>query len=101
MNEIEIRGLKTRAWKPAIPTLRALTERIREHGERIFLVYEDDRLSYAETYARIAALAHYLRDRCQVGHGDRVALAMRNYPEWPIAFYAATSLGAIVVPLNA
>jgi long-chain acyl-CoA synthetase len=101
MEEVEIRGLRTRVWKHAIPTLRDLTERIREHGDRIFLVYEDERLSYAETYARIAALAHYLRERCNVRHGDRVALAMRNYPEWPIAFYAATSIGAIVVPLNA
>ena len=101
MDEIEIRGLRTRIWKRAIPTLRDLTERMRNHGERIFLVYEDDRLSYADAYTRVAALAHYLRDRCGVCQGDRVALAMRNYPEWPIAFYAVTSLGAIVVPLNA
>jgi long-chain acyl-CoA synthetase len=101
MEEVEIRGLRTRVWKRAIPTLRHLTERMRDHGERIFVVYEDDRLSYAEAYGRVAALAHYLRDRCGVRQGDRVALAMRNYPEWPLAFYAVTSLGAIVVPLNA
>ncbi len=101
MEEVVIRGLPTRVWKRATPTLRDLTERMRGHGERIFLVYEDDRWSYAESYARVAALAHYLRDRCVVRQGDRVALAMRNYPEWPVAFYAVTSLGAIVVPLNA
>jgi long-chain acyl-CoA synthetase len=101
MEEIEIRGLPTRTWKRAIPTLRHLTERMRTHGERIFVVYEDDRLSYADAYARVAALAQHLRERCAVGPGDRVALAMRNYPEWPLAFYAVTSLGAIVVPLNA
>lgn len=33
--------------------------------------------------------------------GDRVAIAMRNYPEWPVAFFAAASIGAVVVPLNA
>eukprot|EP01035_Chromulina_nebulosa_P068800 gene68800-94290_t len=33
--------------------------------------------------------------------GDRVALAMRNLPEWPVIFFAAASIGAIVVPLNA
>ena len=33
--------------------------------------------------------------------GDRVALAMRNLPEWPVAFFAIVSLGAIAVPLNA
>ena len=33
--------------------------------------------------------------------GDRVAIAMRNYPEWVVAFAAITSIGAISVSLNA
>src|SRR5262249_24549833 len=31
----------------------------------------------------------------------RVAIAMRNYPEWSVAFWGAAAAGAIVVPLNA
>ena len=34
-------------------------------------------------------------------NGDRVAIAMRNYPEWSVAFWAAAAAGAVVVPLNA
>ena len=33
--------------------------------------------------------------------GDRVALVMRNLPEWPVVFMAALLAGAIIVPLNA
>ena len=33
--------------------------------------------------------------------GDRVAIGMRNYPEWIIAFAAITSIGAVAVSLNA
>jgi long-chain acyl-CoA synthetase len=33
--------------------------------------------------------------------GDRVAIAMRNYPEWSFAFFAATAVGAIAVAMNA
>ena len=33
--------------------------------------------------------------------GDRVTIAMRNFPEWSIAFWGATAAGAVVVPLNA
>ncbi|GII95292.1 hypothetical protein Ssi02_55230 [Sinosporangium siamense] len=33
--------------------------------------------------------------------GDRVALAMRNYPEWVVSFSAIMALGAVAVPLNA
>jgi long-chain acyl-CoA synthetase len=36
-----------------------------------------------------------------VGKGDRVAIIMRNLPEWVACFYGAAALGAIVAPLNA
>jgi long-chain acyl-CoA synthetase len=36
-----------------------------------------------------------------VAKGDRVAIAMRNYPEWVMAFWACQALGAVAVPLNA
>ena len=36
-----------------------------------------------------------------VAKGDRVAIAMRNFPEWSIAFWAATAAGGVAVPLNA
>ena len=35
------------------------------------------------------------------GFIDRIALAMRNFPEWSVAFFAGAATGAIVVPLNA
>ena len=40
-------------------------------------------------------------DRFGIEKGDRVAIVMRNFPEWSIAFWAAAAAGAIVVPLNA
>ena len=46
-------------------------------------------------------MAYLLRDRYGVKKGDRVAIAMRNFPEWVVAFWAITTLGAVVVPLNA
>ena len=47
-----------------------------------------------------ATLAAHLHAQ-GIGKGDRVALAMRNLPEWPVAFFAITAIGAICVPLNA
>ncbi len=96
-----IRGIPTRVWKNAPPSLRAVLERSREYGDKVFLVYEDEELDF-ETHFRTAAhLAHRLIDECGVRKGDRVAIAMRNFPEWSIAFWAVTTAGAIVVPLNA
>ena len=101
MEEVEIRGIPTRVWKNAPNTLRDILERSRKHGGAAFLVYEDERISFDEHYRAAAALATQLTDRFGVAKGERVAIAMRNFPEWAIAFWAAAAAGAVVVPLNA
>jgi long-chain acyl-CoA synthetase len=100
MELVTIRGVPTRVWKNAPPSLRFLIEASRMHGERLMSIHEDERVSYAANFRAVAALANHLAG-LGVRKGDRVALAMRNLPEWPVAFFAATSLGAIMVPLNA
>jgi len=101
METAMIRGMPTRVWKNAPASLRAVFEGSRAHGALPFLVYEDERLSYAEHYRRATALARALAGRFGIRKGDRVAIAMRNFPEWSVAFWAAAATGAIVVPLNA
>jgi len=71
------------------------------HDELPFIVYEQERLSFAEVYRQASALAAALVQQYKVKKGQRVALAMRNYPEWMISYMAITSIGAICVPLNA
>ncbi len=101
MEELDIRGVPTRTWKNAPPTMRAVFDMSAAHGDATFLVYEDERISFGEHYRRAAALAHRLRDTFGVEKGDRVAIIMRNIPEWVVAFWGATLAGAVVVPLNA
>ena len=61
---------------------------------------DDERVSY-DGFARAAlAVAALLRER-GLRKGDRVALVMRNLPEWPVVFMGALLAGAIAVPLNA
>jgi long-chain acyl-CoA synthetase len=81
--------------------LRALFDSARARGEATFLVYEDERLSFAEVMSRVDALGAALVSHYGVRPGDRVAIGMRNYPEWVIAFAAITSISAISVSLNA
>ena len=100
MEERVIRGAPTRVWKNAPPTLRHIFLAARGFPEREFLVYEGERATY-EAFARATlALAHRLQAD-GVKKGDRVALIMRNLPEWPVAFFAGQLVGAIVTPLNA
>ena len=101
IEHVKIEGRDIRCWKKAAPSMAALIENSREYGDADFIVYMGERLSYAEHYRRVAAVAHQLVDRFNITKGDRVAIAMRNYPEWSIAFWAAAAAGAVVVPLNA
>jgi long-chain acyl-CoA synthetase len=98
--EIELAGQRVRVFENGPPSLRALFDTARGRGDAPFLVYEDERWSFADSMTRVDALGAALVAR-GVRPGDRVAIAMRNYPEWVISFAAITSIGAISVSLNA
>ena len=99
MEEKMIRGVTQRVWRNAPPTLRDIFLNARAFGAREFLVYEDDRATY-EAFARAAITLARQLQADGVRKGDRVAVIMRNLPEWPVAFYAGVLAGAIVTPLN-
>ena len=100
LDEIEICGRMQTIWKSAPGTLAQSFLAGRAFGERTFIVYGEERVTF-EAFARATlALAADLQRR-GVQRGDRVAVIMRNLPEWPVAFFAAALVGAIVTPLNA
>ena len=101
MDEIPIRGIPTRVWKHAPGSLRDILEMSHGHGDRTFLVYEDERTTFAEHYRIAATLARELATRFDVAKGDRIAIAMRNLPEWAMAFWGSSVAGGVIVPLNA
>jgi long-chain acyl-CoA synthetase len=100
MEDMLIRGVKTRVWKHAPPTLREVFLQGRTHGDKTFLVYEEDRASFDAFSKAALALAEELVKQ-GVKKGDRVVLAMRNLPEWPVVFFGVLLAGGIVTPLNA
>jgi long-chain acyl-CoA synthetase len=100
IEEREIRGVRTRVWKNAPPTLREVFLLGRSFGNRTFVVYRDERASH-EAFARAAlAIAEALQKE-GLKKGDRVAIAMRNVPEWPAAFFGTVIAGGIATLLNA
>ena len=101
IREEDVDGARLKVFANAPPSLRALWELSAMHGDASYLVYEDRRWTFADAHRIVSALAWWLHDEVGVAKGDRVALAMRNYPEWAFAFWAAAAAGAVVVPLNA
>ncbi|HEY5154187.1 MAG TPA: class I adenylate-forming enzyme family protein [Acidimicrobiales bacterium] len=99
--ETEVLGQPTKVYEHIFPTLRTLFDTARGRGDETFLVYEDERLSFTDVMAQVDAIAAMLVDHYGVSKGDRVAIGMRNYPEWITSFAAITSIGAVAVSLNA
>jgi len=101
VGEARIRGLRYRTFVNAPRTLRDLL-RVGQGADAggDFVVYQDDRLSYAAFCERTNRLAHALTG-LGVESGDRVAIAMRNYPELLLVMMAVSSIGAVVVFMNA
>jgi len=99
LEDVELYGRTCRAFRHAPPTLRQLFDESR--SDLPFLVYEDERLSFDEAWLEACRLGTLLVEGYGVRHGDRVAISMRNYPEWMIAFMAITSIGGVAVAMNA
>jgi long-chain acyl-CoA synthetase len=100
METRSIRGVETRVWKNAPPTLRELFLLSRQFGPRTFVVYRDERASYEEFARAALAIAEALQ-AAGLQKGDRVAIAMRNLPEWPAAFFGCLLAGGVATLLNA
>ena len=99
LETVDLFGSPCRAFRNAPPTLRELFEANR--SDATFFVYDDERYTYDDMYNAAARVAALLTERYGVVKGDRVAISMRNYPEWVMTFAAATSIGAIAVCMNA
>ena len=100
METIKQRGREIRAWKNGPKTLVDLWANAALYASRTFVVYEDERVTY-DAFRRAASVFAEALVAKGVARGDRVALVMRNQPEWPVCFYGAAMAGAIVAPLNA
>ena len=100
IEKIDVRGAPINTYKNALPTLKHMWEQTRQFGDRDYLVYQDERISYTDAHKIVDSVATWLLQN-EVSHGDRVAIAMRNYPEWLLSYWATLSVGASVVGMNA
>lgn len=97
---VRVRGASVRAFKNAPANVRDVWLASRQFADREYLIYGDERLTYGEAHRQAASVANWLQAQ-GVRQGDRVAIAMRNYPEWLIVYWACVSIGVTVVGVNA
>ena len=100
VEQVAVRGVPLRHYRHAPSTIRDFWAASAAFAERDYLIYGTERVSYAQAHATAGAIAHWLGHH-GIEPGDRVAIAMRNYPEWLLIYWACTSIGVAVVGMNA
>lgn len=101
LENVEIRGFSYRCYRNQPRNLQQYYRQALRHADKPLVVHGERRYTFAEVMEHAAALAVALREDFQVQPGDRVAIVMRNNPEWLFAFIAVTAMGAVIVPTNA
>jgi len=99
--EAEIRGVKMDIFKNCPPNLALVLQNARNFGDATFIIYEGEKWTFEKTMDQVDGLCHLLVNTYGIKKGDRVAVAMRNFPEWIMAFAAIISIGAVNVSFNA
>jgi long-chain acyl-CoA synthetase len=100
IQETEVLGRTSKVFAGTPPNIRALFELAALRTDE-FIIFESERWTMPRVLEMAGQIGHLLVNDLGVAKGDRVAIAMRNYPEWIAAFAAITSVGAVVVPMNA
>ena len=93
-------GYELKAYKNAPGSLRDFWLLGQSYGDQEYIVYGDERWTYAEAGRIVANFSAWLTAQ-GVGSGDRVAVAMRNYPEWIFAYWGIIAVGGVAVGMNA
>ena len=84
---------------PEQPLTWLLDHTVNSHPIQTAFIYYGTKLTYAQFSSLANRFATELQ-RLGVQKGDRVAIALPNIPQYPIAFYGALRAGAVVVPTN-
>lgn len=95
-----IDGIEQTVFANVPQNLRQVYQLGLQAKDKDFLIYEQERFTFGQSLATAEAMAQTLLNRYQIKKGDRVAICSRNYPEWCLAYMAASMIGAIVVPMN-
>lgn len=100
ITEYQQDGVRFKSFKNAETSLSALMRPGRNFGDQLFVEYGERQLNFEQFFDAVDRLTAALQQRFNLSKGQRVAIAMRNRPEWLIAFVAIINAGAVVVPLN-
>lgn len=100
LETVSVHGNPLRVFKNAPRSLRDVWQTAAKRGDIPYLIFDDVVTTFTQADMQVQSLAAWLQSQ-GIQQGDRVAVGMRNYPEWVIAYWATQTIGAVLVSLNA
>ena len=100
LETVNVGGVDLLCYKNQPASLRDFWLSSLRFGSADYLVYENERLTYTQAHQQVSSVANWFISN-GVKTGDRIAIAMRNYPEWMLAYWACMAIGATCVGMNA
>ena len=97
---VDVAGVPLKAFKNAERSLGAFLAAGRNHDANLFLQYQGENWTYGAFFTAVDQACDWLVNEAHIQKGDPIAIAMRNRPEWLVAFVATVTIGAVAVPLN-
>jgi long-chain acyl-CoA synthetase len=89
----------TRTERRQFTLQHIIEDSCRKNSSHIALTFTDDEpISYSDLKRQIDHLSVFLKNQ-GVMHGDRIAILGENSPQWGIAYFAITTMGAVAVPI--
>lgn len=105
VHEVEttlVDGRLYRVYKNLWPSLRDFwLSAVSQYSTDIYIVYEDQRLTYDQVHNRIIQVAASFHQLYGIKKGDSVGICSRNCPDYLVAFWACHLIGAVSVLVNA
>ena len=92
-------GIITNEYASFPDSLRKYFDFALMHGDKEFLVFEEERFTFAEAF-KIAAKFGNALINAGIKKGDKVSICMQNNPEFMFAYMGIVGIGAVCVPLN-
>ena len=95
-----VKGADMQVYRNLPPNLSHMILQGQMFADRTYIVSGARRWTYGEFLPLAAGLAKVLRERYGAAPGVRIAIAMRNSPEWILGYFATILSGAIAVLIN-
>ena len=92
-------GIITNEYASFPDSLRKYFDFALMHGDKEFLVFEEERFTFVEAF-KIAAKFGNALINTGIKKGDKVSICMQNNPEFMFAYMGIVGIGAVCVPLN-